>query len=138
MPKSPYRGYRALGVLVLIYGVASLGHFAHNAEFLSDYPNMPHSWSRARVYFAWFGMTAVGVFGWLSLARGFTGAGLLLLALYSALGLDSLGHYALAPMSAHTMAMNSTILVEVAAAALVLLEVLRLLVRRLLHRVGRV
>jgi hypothetical protein len=88
--------------------------------------------------FRWFAVTAVGVFGWLSLARGFTGAGLLLLALYSALGLDSLGHYALAPMAAHTMAMNSSILVEVAAAALVLLEVLRLLVRRLLHRVGRV
>jgi hypothetical protein len=43
---------------------------------------------------------------------------------YAIFGLDSLGHYVVAPMSKHTLAMNTTILSEVAAAALVLLAVL--------------
>lgn len=52
------------------------------------------------------------------------------LALAAALGLDSLGHYILAPMSSHTTAMNATILAEVVAAALVPLEIARQAVRR--------
>jgi hypothetical protein len=39
--------------------------------------------------------------------------------------MDSLGHYLLAPLAAHSLAMNLTILVDVAAAALVLVEVAR-------------
>jgi hypothetical protein len=121
--------HKPLVFLLLTYAAASLVHFVHNAEFLGAYPNMPASWSRAAVYFAWLGMTGVGVCGWLLLVRGFAGTGLLLLAVYSAFGLDSLGHYVLAPMSAHTVAMNATILLEVAAAAALLLGVLRLLAR---------
>jgi hypothetical protein len=52
----------------------------------------------------------------------------MLLAIYAALGLDSLGHYVLAPLSAHSSMMNTTILLEVGTAALVLLEVTRRLV----------
>jgi hypothetical protein len=52
-------------------------------------------------------------------------ASLLLLTVYAALGMDSLGHYVLAPLSAHSLAMNATILLEVTAAALVLVEVAR-------------
>jgi hypothetical protein len=62
--------------------------------------------------------------------RGLRITGLVLLALYAALGLDSLGHYLLAPLSAHSVSMNSTILLEVTAAALVLVEVVRQMVRR--------
>jgi uncharacterized membrane protein len=131
MPKSLHT---SLAFLLLTYAVAGLVHFVHNAEFLGDYPNMPASWSRAGVYFAWLGMTGVGVCGWLLLVRGFARSGLVLLAIYSALGLDSLGHYLLAPMSNHTIAMNVTILLEVAAAAALLIGVLRLLVRCLLHQ----
>ena len=43
----------------------------------------------------------------------------------SAVRIDSLGHYAAAPMALHTWAMNATILLEVAAAAAVLVEVSR-------------
>ena len=50
---------------------------------------------------------------------------LMLLAVYAALGLDSMGHYVVAPLSAHTTMMNATILLEVGAAGLVLLEVAR-------------
>jgi hypothetical protein len=114
----------------VIYGVASLVHFWHNAEFIAEYPNLPASWSGVHVYVAWIVMTLIGVIGWLAVSRGFVLAGLLVLAAYAALGLDSLGHYVLAPLSAHTFAMNSTILVEVTAAGLVLVEIARQLARR--------
>ena len=120
--------------LLIVYGVASLVHFIHNAEFLADYPNLPKSWSPALVYLAWTGMTMIGVTGWFLLSRGFRLAGLLALAVYAVLGLDSLGHYVLAPLSAHSAAMNATILVEVTAAGCVLLEVMRQFARHVLAR----
>ena len=124
---------KTLLVLLLIYGIASLVQFIHNAEFLADYPNLPASWSRAGVYLAWVALTAVGIGGWFLMVRGFPGVGLLLLGVYALLGLDSLGHYVVASMSDHTLGMNSTILLEVAAAALVLIEV----VRQMMHRLRR-
>jgi hypothetical protein len=124
------RSHRALLVLLLAYGAASLIHFTHNAELVRDYPGLPETWTRAGVYLAWLGLTAVGVGGWLLLGRGFRIAGLGVLAAYALLGIDSLGHYVLAPMSAHTAGMNSTILLEVTAASLVLLEVARQLAKR--------
>ena len=116
---------RTLLILLLAYGAASLVHFTNNAEFVRDYPGLPETWTRAGVYFAWLGLAAVGILGWLLLARGFRIAGLGVLAAYALLGLDSRGHYVLAPMSAHTAGMNLTILLEVSAAGLVLLEVAR-------------
>ena len=124
--------HRTLLILLLIYGAASLIHFVHNAEFLADYPNLPASWSRVGVYLAWLGLTVVGVAGWFFLSHGHQFAGLMLLALYAVAGLDSLGHYVLAPLSDHTIAMNSTILFEVAAAALVLTVVVKQMIRRVL------
>ncbi len=121
---------RVLAMLLVTYGVASLIHFIHNAEFLPDYPNMPATWTRAGVYGAWLVMTATGIAGWLLVERGYKIIGLGVIAIYAAFGLDSLGHYFLAPMSAHTVAMNGTILFEVTAAALVLLEVMRRFVPR--------
>ena len=120
-----------LACLLLVYGVASLVHFTHNAEYLADYPNLPQSWSRADVYVVWLAMTAVGIAGWLLVSRGRVLAGLCVLVIYAALGIDSLGHYVLAPLGAHTAAMNSTIFMEVCAAALVLVEVARQMVGRL-------
>ena len=122
--------HRTLFVLAAVYAVASLIHFAHNAEFIADYPNMPASWTRSGVYLVWAAITVLGAAGLLLLARGYRFAGLLVLAVYAAFGLDSLGHYVLAPLSAHSPGMNSTILLEVAAAALVLVEVARQLGRR--------
>ena len=128
---------RVLPVLLLGYALASLVHFVHNAEFLAEYPNLPVSWTRAGVYGAWVGLTALGAGGWLLFARGYRLAGLLLLAVYAGLGLDSLGHYVGASPSQHTPAMNVTILLEVGAAALVLVEVARQMARRMLSgRVG--
>jgi hypothetical protein len=109
--------------IAFVYTAASLVHFIHNAEFLSDYPNLPTSWTRVGVYLAWLGMTAIGAVGLLLIGRGWRVPGLLALAVYALLGVDSLGHYVVAPFSAHTAMMNFTILLEVSAAAMLLVEV---------------
>ena len=121
---------KALPLLLLAYGAASLVHFIHNAEFLAEYPGLPATWTRAGVYGAGLGMTALGIAGWALFTRGVAVAGLLALAVYAMLGMDSLGHYVVAPLTHHSAAMNATILLEVGAAALVLVEVARLLLAR--------
>ena len=105
---------------MLAYGVASLVHYTHNAEFLADYPNLPAWLSRAKVYGAWLGVTAVGVVGYLLVRRGNHFVGLSVIAVYAALGFDGLGHYSLAPFSAHTPTMNLSIWLEASSAALLL------------------
>jgi hypothetical protein len=120
---------KRLAVTILVYAAASLIHFIHNAEFLADYPGLPTTWTRAGVYLAWIAMTAVGALGLFLLRRGVTLIGLLVLAIYALLGMDSLGHYVIAATSAHTSAMNVTILFEVGAGALVFIEAMRLILR---------
>lgn len=110
-------------VFVLAYGAASLFHYTHNAEFLNEYPNLPAWLTRAQVYAAWLGVTAVGLIGYLLVRRRHRLAGLIALGFYGVLGLDGLGHYAVAPTSAHTFTMNLTIWLEVATALLLLTAV---------------
>jgi len=117
---APRRIPRALLILLLAYGAASLLHYAHNAEFLADYPNIPTWLSRAKIYVAWFGVTVVGVLGYLLICRGYQLIGLFVIVVYAALGFDGLGHYTLAAVSAHTATINVTIWLEVGTAALVL------------------
>jgi hypothetical protein len=104
-----------------LYCLAALIHFTHNAEFLSDYPNMPKWITRGGVYFVWAAEALIGAVGMLLLWRGFRQSGVVLLMLYAALGFDGLLHYSLAPMAAHTMAMNLTIWFEVLAGAWVII-----------------
>jgi hypothetical protein len=120
----------ALLIWLVVYGAASLFHYAHNAEFLAEYPNMPAGLSRMAVYAAWLGVTTVGVIGYLVFRRGYRLAGLSVMAVYAALGFDGLGHYGLAPVSAHTPFMNLTIWLEAASAALLLVAVAVCLYRR--------
>lgn len=117
---SPTRLPRHLWLLLALYCVASLIHFVHNAEFISEYPNMPEWLDRLTVYLAWLGVTAVGIAGVLLFKWRLRLLGLLVIAGYAALGFDGLGHYSLAPVSAHTLTMNATIWFEVAAAAVLL------------------
>jgi hypothetical protein len=117
---------KALGVLLFAYAGASLVHHVHNAEFLADYPNMPAWITRPAVYAAWLCETMLGVAGYLILRRGHLAAGLGLIAVYAALGFDAFAHYALAPAAAHTAAMNATIWLEAAAAALVFVGIVAL------------
>jgi hypothetical protein len=113
-----------------VYAGASLFHYAHNAEFLAEYPNMPAWLSRMKVYAAWLGVTTLGLIGYVLVRRGYQFAGLSVLAVYAALGFDGLGHYSLAPLSAHTPLMNLTIGLEAASAALLLVAVVRAVAKR--------
>jgi hypothetical protein len=113
---------RSLLALVLVHAVASLMHFVHNATFLADYPNMPGWLSPAGVYAVWLGQAAIGAAGVLLFFRG-RSIGLALIALYAVLGFGGLDHYALAPISAHTAAMNATIWLEMATGMILLVFV---------------
>lgn len=104
---------RALLALVLVHAAASLLHFAHNATYLADYPNMPTWLSPMGIYAVWLAEAAVGACGVMLFLRG-RSAGLVLIGVYAALGFGGLDHYALAPISAHTVAMNATIWLETA------------------------
>jgi hypothetical protein len=122
-----------LRTALIAYGVASLLHFGHNAEHLSEYPNLPTWITRADVYSSWLAQTAIGLVGY-SLVRGrYPAAGLAGLAAYGLLGLAGLAHYAVAPPSAHTLAMNATIWLEAATALLLLTAVVHCM-RRLVRQ----
>jgi len=107
MPRS-----RPLAIFAALYFVASLAHFAHNAEYIAYYPNMPRSVTRETVYLVWLAITAVGATGLAFWRLGLKTMGVLVLAVYGALGPDGLAHYSLALCSEHTLAMNATIWFE--------------------------
>ena len=114
-----------------LYCAASLAHFLHNAQFLRDYPNMPAWLSPLQVMGAWLAVTAVGVLGWLVTRSPWPLPGLLLIGAYAGLGFDGLAHYTLAPVSAHSLAMNLTIWSEVVAAALLMAATVKLVFQTL-------
>jgi len=110
-------------------GSASLAHFAHNAEFCGDYPNLPAWITRGSVWLAWAAITLVGGAGVWLFRGGQRKAGLGVLAVYGALGCDGLGHYSLAPMARHTAMMNFAIWFEVVAGLALFTVALGALVR---------
>ena len=116
-------GSAPIGGALLLYLAASLLHFAHNAEYLADYPNLPAWLGRGDVYLVWLGSAAVGVGGYALYRGGWRLAGSLLLGAYAASGFDGLLHYTRAPFAAHTAAMNFTIWFELVAAALLLIAI---------------
>jgi hypothetical protein len=107
-----------------LFLACTLMHFVHNAEFLADYPNMPKGLSRGSVYLAWLVLASVGAAGYFLRVRGHRWTGTATLGAATLMAFDSLGHYWLAPFSAHTAAMNATILADVASAALLLFATL--------------
>lgn len=106
---------RHIWILLGVYTAASLGHFAHNAEFIAFYPNMPAWLTREKIYLAWLAVASVGAVGVLVSRFGWTALGALLIGAYGALGLDGLQHYAIALCSEHTLAANATIFFDVAS-----------------------
>jgi hypothetical protein len=121
---------RGLNVLLLAYVAASLVHFVHNAEFLADYPNMPVWLSPGIVYAVWAANTAIGAAGYILFRRGYWLVGLTVLGVYAILGFGGLDHYTLAPVAAHSSAMNATILLEAATALMLLTALVRLAMKR--------
>jgi len=120
-----------LWALVAVYFVASLAHFAHNAEYIAFYPNMPGWLTREKVYLAWLGITCVGVSGLAVFRFGLPALGAALVGAYGAFGLDGLAHYTLALCSEHTLATNITIWSEAGTGLLLLLFSAVFLARRL-------
>jgi uncharacterized membrane protein len=127
--KDGRREERMLLLLTIVYAAASLLHFAHNAVFLQAYPNLPVWLTAAGVWAAWCGVTAVGALGYFVYRHVSRIAGFITLAAYALLGFAGLDHYAVAPVSAHSLDMNMTILAECAAAAALLIHVIRSSVR---------
>lgn len=120
----------ALPRLLLLYGSMSLLHFAHNARYLADYPNLPRWLSQGEVYLSAAAVTLLGIAGFVLYRRVHRGAGLGLLGVYALIGFDGLLHYARAPIGAHTAMMNFTIWAEVLAAALLGADLCVLAMRR--------
>jgi hypothetical protein len=101
--------------LLAVYCAASLVHFAHNAEYIAFYPNMPPWLTRENVYLAWLAVAGVGLLAIAFAATGWRAAAAVSFVVYGALGLDGLGHYWLALCSQHTFTMNLTIWAEALA-----------------------
>jgi hypothetical protein len=121
---------KPLLALVAVYFAASLAHFGHNAEYIAFYPGMPGWLTREKVYFVWFGITALGLIGLVLDRLALPAVALLLLGVYGAFGLDGLAHYTLALCSEHTLMANITIWSEAATGLLVLLASAVLFTRR--------
>ncbi|MBC7919128.1 MAG: hypothetical protein H7Y28_15100 [Rhodoferax sp.] len=120
---------RHIWALLAVYFVASLAHFAHNAEFIAYYPNMPPWITRETVYLAWLAVCSLGVAGLVACRLGWPAIGAMLLAAYGAMGLDGLLHYTLALCSEHTLTTNLTIWFEVIAGSLLAGAGVRLMVK---------
>jgi hypothetical protein len=108
---------RSIWALAVLYCIASLVHFTHNAEYIAFYPNMPAWLTREKVYLVWLAVTGVGAVSVALSLAGWRLASSIGLAMYGTLGFDGLGHYALALCSEHTLAMNLSIWFEVLAGA---------------------
>lgn len=124
----PPAGFWALAAL---YTVASLAHFAHNAEYIAFYPGMPSWLTREKVYLAWLAVASVGALGWFLVRFKRSGLGFLVLGVYGALGLDGLAHYTLALCSEHTFAANLSIWAEASTGLALLLACFFALSKRL-------
>ena len=114
---------RLLLTLIIIYGVASLLHFVHNAVYIDAYPNLPAWITPAVVYVSWLVIAATGAVGYWLYRRGSRAFGLMVIGVYALFGFAGLDHYTLAPASAHSMAMNATILGEVITASALLIVI---------------
>ena len=129
MTETHSRGANWLFVGLAVYCVASLTHFTHNAIFADSYPGLPASLTPLRIMSAWLLEATIGIVGYVMVRRGHPRSGLALIALYATLGFDGFAHYALAPASAHTTAMNASIWAEAIAGALLLIVVAERFVR---------
>ena len=118
-------------VLVVLYFIASLAHFTHNAEYIAFYPGMPTWLTAQTVYLAWLGVTSIGFTAVALFSFGLPTPAVLLLGIYGAFGLDGLAHYTLALCSEHTVWANITIWLEATTGLLLLLVSLLTLRRRL-------
>ena len=100
-------------LLFALYTLASLTHFAHNAEYIAFYPGLPVWMTRESVYLAWLAVAAVGGLSLIASRLDWSRWAAVLLVAYGLLGADGLLHYTLGLCSEHTLVTNFTIWVEV-------------------------
>ena len=117
-------------VLMIVYGAASLLHFVHNALYIQEYPNLPKWITPLGVYASWCGIAAVGALGYWLYRKVSHTFGLVVSAVYALLGFGGLDHYVIAPIGAHSIAMNATIVAELSAAFALLIFVAHSLLTR--------
>lgn len=122
------QGSQTLPWVFILYAATTLLHFVHNAEYLTQYPHLPPSWSRSDVYGAWCCLMAVGLLGYGLYRFGRRNIGLTVLGLYAILGFGGLLHYTRAPVAHHSAMMNITIWAEAVAGTLLLATVVTLAV----------
>ena len=115
--------------LLIVHMAASLWHHIHNGHFAAEYPKLPAGFPAWIAYSAWGVTTAVGLAGYYAVRHGRQLLGFAAMGLYASYGLLAFSHYSLAPMSAHTLVQNATILSEGLTALLLLVTVIVLLVR---------
>ena len=108
-------------VLMIVYGAASLLHFVHNALYIQEYPNLPKWITPLAVYASWCAIAAIGILGYRLYRKVSHALGLLVIAIYALLGFGGLDHYVIAPIGAHSSAMNATIIAEVSAVSALLI-----------------
>ena len=127
MPSEKFRRPPSTALLAAVtaHVVATLTHFVHNAVFLADYPNLPVWLTAGGVYASWVVLTAVGIAGLALLRYVSVPLGLGVLVLYALLGFGGFDHYTLAAISAHTTAMNLTILFEAVTGTMLLAMIVR-------------
>lgn len=123
-------------LLFVVFFIANLTHFAHNAEYIAFYPGLPVWLTREKVYLAWVAGVSIGLLGLLVCGSKLKSLGLALVAAYGATGIDGLAHYTLALCSEHTLATNLTIWFEVLA-GMSLLMASSLLIGRSISTSGR-
>jgi hypothetical protein len=120
-------GDRATKLLLLLgmTAAASVMHYADNIVRFASYPEPP--WlDPARVDVFWFVMTPFGVAAWWLYRRGRTRAGIVASYAYAAMNLLVLGHYVVAPPWRLPPLINLFIVLEAAAAGLLLVYTVRL------------
>ena len=108
---------------MLLYGATSLTHFIHNAVYLDLYPNLPTWLTPLGVLASWLSIAAIGTVGYWLFRKVSPPVGLAVIALYAALGFAGLDHYTRAPISAHSWAMNTTIVAEAIGASALLVVI---------------
>ena len=108
---------------MLLYGATSLTHFIHNAVYLDLYPNLPTWLTPLGVLASWLVIAGIGAVGYWLFRKISPPVGLAVIAVYAALGFAGLDHYTLAPISAHSWAMNTTIVAEAVGASALLVVI---------------
>jgi hypothetical protein len=97
----------------------------HNAIYVHDYPNLPAWLSAGAVAAAWVVVALTGILGYLLYTRVSRVAGVVTISVYALYGNAGLDHYTVAPIAAHTLVMNLTIVLEVVASLALLAYVAR-------------